>query len=297
MVAPSLPKALTSGGWDVVHVQSYHTFFAPTAMATAARTGIPFVLTFHGGGHSESWRNAIRATQLRILGPLAQRASALVAIAEFEIDAYSPLLGVPRERFVKIPNGAELPSVDARVVSDGKLVASIGRLEKYKGHRRVLKAFPAILASEPAARLWIAGSGPDEAHLRRLARELGIETAVEISSTDRATLAARLQGASAMVLLSEFESHPLAVLEAASLGVPAVVADNSGMLELANQGFATAVSLTSGPELHAAVILQAMEGRRKAPPGVLPTWDVCASKLAELYRGVADARSSAAGPS
>ena len=39
-------------------------------------------------------------------------------------------------------------------------------------------------------------------------------------------------------LRSEFESQPIAALEAVSLGVPLVVADNSGQTELATRGLA-----------------------------------------------------------
>ena len=52
MFAPGLCGAIRDGGWDLVHVQSYHTLVAPIAMAAAARARIPYVLTFHAGSHS-----------------------------------------------------------------------------------------------------------------------------------------------------------------------------------------------------------------------------------------------------
>jgi glycogen synthase len=287
MLAPGLARTIRSGMWDVVHVQSYHTLLAPAAMAAAARAGIPYVLTFHGGGSSSRLRVRVRGVQLRALGPLVRRASALVAIADFEIREYGPLVGVPPSRWVKIPNGADLPADVTEIPSPGRLIVSVGRLEEYKGHRRVLAAFPGVLAREPNARLWIAGSGPDGPTLRRLAVELGVADRVEIGGADRVTMAGRLKGADVMVLLSDFETHPLAVLEAASLGVPAVVADNSGMAELAAQGLAEAVSLAAQPGAHAAAILRAMNGAPPASVAEIPTWDDCARELAALYRAVA----------
>ncbi len=288
MAAPRLPHAIRSGGWDVVHVQSYHTLVAPLAMMTAARAGIPFVVTFHGGGSSSPLRQSVRRTQLRLLGPLMRRARALVAIADFEIDEYAPLLGVKRSRFVKIPNGADLPEGVAAVPAEGKLLISLGRLERYKGHGRVIEALPYLLSREPAARLWLAGAGPDEARLRELARDLGVAEKVEVGATDRATMAGRLKGASLMVLLSEFESHPLAVLEAASLGVPALVADNSGLAELAAQGFARAVDLDAPPEAHAEAMFESITGPRPAVRDDIPSWEGCVRDLAALYRAVAE---------
>jgi glycosyltransferase involved in cell wall biosynthesis len=255
-------------------------------MATAARAAIPYVLTFHGGGSSSRARMSVRAGQLRMLGPLLRRASALVAIADFEIKEYGPLIGVRPSRWVKIPNGADLPSGVTEIPSPGRLIMSVGRLESYKGHRRVIAALPYVVEHEPDARLWIAGSGPDEPTLRNLAVKLGVTDRVEIGGAERTMMAGRLKGADVMVLLSDFESHPLAVLEAASLGIPAVVADNSGMAELAEQGFAHAVSLDRSPEVHAEAILRAMNVAPHAPVGGIPTWDDCTRELASLYRAV-----------
>jgi glycosyltransferase involved in cell wall biosynthesis len=287
LFAPALGRSIRSEAADVVHVQSYHTLVAPAAMAAAARARIPYVVTFHGGGSSSRVRTRLRGVQLRALGPLLRRANTLVAIADFEIREYSPLVGVPPSRWVKVPNGADLPARVTEVTSPGRLIMSVGRLEPYKGHRRVIAALPHVIEREPQARLWIAGSGPDEQPLRRFARELGVAEHVEIGGADRSTMAGRLKGADVMVLLSDFESHPLAVLEAASLGVPAVVADNSGLAELAQQGFADAVSLAAPPKVHAEAIVRAMNNGARDALGEIPTWDACARELASLYRGAA----------
>jgi glycosyltransferase involved in cell wall biosynthesis len=271
----------------VVHVQSYHTLVAPAAMLVAARAGIPFVVTFHGGGSSSRLRSRVRSRQLRALAPLLRRARALVAIADFEIREYGPVIGVPGTRWVKIPNGADLPEGVGEIASPGRLIVSVGRLERYKGHRRVIAAFPHVLEQEPDARLWVAGSGPDEPALRALAADLGVADRVEIGAEDRPTLAGRLKGADVMVLLSDFESHPLAVIEAASLGVPAVVADNSGMAELAAQGLATAVALDASAEAHAGALVRAMNGPRARTVAAIPSWADCTRRLAELYRQIA----------
>src|SRR5512147_2912812 len=50
--APGIYRFIRGGRWDIVHVQSYHTLVAPLAMFAARQARIPYVLTFHGGGHS-----------------------------------------------------------------------------------------------------------------------------------------------------------------------------------------------------------------------------------------------------
>lgn len=54
----------------------------------------------------------------------------------------------------------------------------LGRLVKSKRADHALRAFRAINARIPGSRLWIVGSGSEEAHLRSLARELGIQASV-----------------------------------------------------------------------------------------------------------------------
>lgn len=284
LCAPGLPKRIREGRWDVVHVQSYHTFVAPLAMAAAARARIPYVVTFHGGGHSSWLRTRIRGSQIKALGPLLRRAAALVCIANFEIEHYGRQIGVARHRFVTIPNGADLPEAAPVPDPDGPLIVSSGRLERYKGHHRVLAAFAHVLEDVPDAHLWLAGAGPCEDELRRQATQLGVADRVEISVAERAVMAGRLGKASLAVLLSDFESHPLAALEALALGVPLVVADNSGLAEIAEQGLALAVAADAPPDTHAAAMLTQLRTPLRIPDLAIPTWDECAGRLAGLYR-------------
>ena len=85
-LAPGLPKVITDGPWGVIHVQSYHTFVAPLAMAAALHASIPYVVTFHGGGHSSRLRNLVRRPQRALLRPLLARADRLIAVARFETE-------------------------------------------------------------------------------------------------------------------------------------------------------------------------------------------------------------------
>ena len=292
-VAPGIVAALRRGSWDVVHVQSYHTLVAPLAMATAWSRSIPYVVTVHGGGHSSRVRNALRRPQLALLRPLLAHAARLVAVAAFEIDHYAERLRLPRERFLLIPNGADLPTDVPRRPRrplEPPLIASVGRLERYKGHQHVVAALPRILEQRPDARLWIAGSGPYRDELVALARKLGVEERVEVRAVapgDREAMAEELAQASVVVLASEFETLPLAAIEAAALGCPVVVADTSGLRELAERGLARAVADVSDSEQLARAVLEEIERPRTPPAADLPTWDECASGLADLYAAVA----------
>ena len=291
--APRLTNVIRQEPWDVVHVQSYHTFVAPLAMWAAARARRPYVVTFHGGGHSSTLRNAIRGSQVRLLKPLLARASRIVAVAAFEIDLYGRRLGIPSSRFRLIPNGCDLPAGRApagmSAPTDEHLILSIGRLERYKGHHRILQAMPHIVERDPSARLRIVGAGPFEATLRRLTDQLGLNDRVTIGAiapTEREAMARLISRAALVVLLSEYETHPIAVLEALSCGRPCVVADTSGMRELAERGLARAVAVNSKPDQIAQAVIETLARPQLVSPIALPTWDDCSHGLEALYQEV-----------
>ena len=107
-----------------------------------------------------------------MLRPLLAKAVRLIAVARFETELWSKRLHLPTDRFVFIPNGADLPQPPHQTNTDRSLIVSIGRLERYKGHQRVIAALPYILQQRPDVRLWIAGAGPYEATLKQLAEQL-----------------------------------------------------------------------------------------------------------------------------
>jgi glycosyltransferase involved in cell wall biosynthesis len=299
--APEMVRTIQHGKWDVVHIQSYHTLVAPLAMLAARRAHIPYLLTFHGGGHSSRLRNAARRPQLALLRPLLAHAERLVTLANFEAAYYADQLRLPAERFVLIPNGADLPRpVDnIKPKNGGPFIASIGRLERYKGHQRIIAAMPIILKEKPQARLWVAGNGPYEAALRHLVQEIGVEEQVifrTIPSEEREKMAEELARTNLVVLFSEFETHPIAILEALALGCPALVADTSGLGELCERGLARGIPLESTPHQVAVAVLEQL--RHPLLPGkiTLPSWDQCAEGLLNLYKEIAARKPIAARP-
>jgi glycosyltransferase involved in cell wall biosynthesis len=289
-LAPAITRVIRKGApWDVVHVHSYQTLVAPLAMAAARRAGIPFLLTFHSGGHSSAWRNATRGVQVATLGPLIRAARRLVAVSEFELDLFSRRLGIPRDRFVLIPNGAQMPAAVDVTPDPDPLIVSVGRLERYKGHHRVLAAMPHVFAQFPGAKLRIAGQGPYEAALRRQVAKAALSHRVEIGSIpsdDRAGMATLLSRASLVVLMTEYEAHPIAMMEALALKRPTLVAYTSGLMEYADRGYVRAIPVDSDPRAVADAIIQELRDPLVPPPIDVPTWDDCARSLLELYRQI-----------
>jgi glycosyltransferase involved in cell wall biosynthesis len=183
-------------------------------------------------------------------------------------------------------------------------VLSIGRLESYKGHDRIIEALPALRRRHPEARLRIVGSGPHEPRLRRLAAELGVAEAVDIAPLadgDRRELAELLGRAAVVTALSQYESQGLAVQEAIGLGRPVVVNEGSALDELASASHRfqldvypnvlTVSGLARSDEI-ADAVSRALHASPVEPPS-MQTWDDCVDALVKVY---AAAMSQETGP-
>jgi glycosyltransferase involved in cell wall biosynthesis len=293
--APAIYRVITGGRWDLVHCQGYHNLVPPLAMLAAWRANIPFVLSFHSGGDVTRLRKALRWLQWMMLRPLLLQARKLIAVSEFEAGFFREQLRLPAERFAIIPNGAaHLPEVPAEAAtneaSNQPLIVSIGRLERYKGHQRLIAALPKVLEQVPDARLRIVGIGPYESTLQKMARRLGVAERVDIRAVppgDGRGMASLLARANLVTLLSEHEAQGLAVMEALTLKRPVLVAGTSALQGLADRGLARAVPLESTPEEVATAVVSQLRQPLVPQNIALPTWDACAANLLALYQEIA----------
>jgi glycosyltransferase involved in cell wall biosynthesis len=295
--APGVYRTIMQGDWHIVHCQGYHTLVAPLAMFAALRSHTPYVVTFHSGGHSSRFRNMARTVQWEMLRPLLIRAARLIGVSNFEADFFSAQLRIPRQRFTVIQNGASLTAhaIDAAPCNDGSdnkgevWIVSVGRLERYKGHQSVIAALPRVLEQHPEVRLRIVGSGPHESALRHLVADLRLDDKVVIGAippSQRGEMAALLSRAALVTLLSEYEAHPVAVMEALSLARPVLVTDTAGLRELAEGGLARSIPLESTSDQIADAILAELDNPLVPFNFALPTWEDCTAQIQQLYLDV-----------
>lgn len=294
---PSMVPVIRGGGWDLVHFQGVHTLVPPLGMAAALSAHVPYVLSFHSGGHSSAARSSIRDTQWKLLSPLLRRAEHLIAVSRFERAHFSRMTGIDPSRFSVIGNGGVLPEVPVDVLPvPGRIITS-GRLERYKGHHRAIEALPAVLTSVPEAHVVVLGTGPYDGELRALAERLGVADRVSFRALppgERGAMARELASSSVMAALSSYEAHPVAVMEAVTLGLPVVGFDVAGTGDLVADGLvrgvpADATSPQVADALVAALRAVAAAGphqHRPIPDVELPTWDSSAAAVAAVYARV-----------
>ncbi len=99
-----------------------------------------------------------------------------------------------------------------------------------KGGEILLRAFRAILRSNPRAMLMLVGGGSLESSLKRLAAELGIAPRV-IFAGPRPDARKLVSIFDVFVLPSLFESFPFTVVEAMMAAKPVVASDVGGVAE------------------------------------------------------------------
>jgi glycosyltransferase involved in cell wall biosynthesis len=295
-LAPEIATVIKQSNWDLVHCQGCHTLVPPLAMLAAKQAHLPYVVTFHTGGHSSLLRNALRNTQWRFQSRLLAGASKLIGVSHFEAEYFRRLLHLPKQRFTVIYNGATLPvspsfSCSASPApSQQTLIISLGRLERYKGHQHIIMALPHIRAWRSNARLLILGAGPYEAELRSLAQKCGVSPWVDIRAIppeDRASMAEVLSQAALVALLSDYESNPVAVMEALALRRPVLATDSSGFKELDELGWVRTIPLhSSAADIAYAVRQQIEDPLMPATNLILPSWDGCAEQLMQVYQAI-----------
>ena len=285
-LAPGIASVIRQRRWDLVHCQGIHTPVPLLAMISARRVGIPYLVTFHTGGHSSRLRNAMRTIQWRLAGPLLRNAVSLIAVSPFEAAALTRHAHLGGKRVIVIRNGGSLPSPHPGTIAVPGRIVSSGRLERYKGHHRVIEAMPYVMREIPEAHLQILGSGPYESKLYELARHLGVSDRVSIkrvAPADRRGMATMLAESSVVAALSDYEAHPVAVMEALYVTRPVVGYDSAGISELVAAGWVRGVPRGAPVAAVAQELVKAMSSPSLVDRAQLPSWDSCVDRLAHVY--------------
>lgn len=117
-------------------------------------------------------------------------------------------------------------------------VAYAGRLSREKGVAVLLRGFAATRRTVPGARLLVIGDGPERVELERLARELGVESAVVwTGQLSRDAMERELEAAWVQAVPSILEEpFGLAAAEAMMRGTAVVASGHGGLPEIVRHG-------------------------------------------------------------
>jgi len=230
---------------DIVHGHNWNTFLE-SGFAAMFAGGIPVVHTIHGMytakevGMAGTFKQTLRRFIER---RLAARCCKLCTVSE-AIRAYVvPDLGVNPQRVETIINGVTAVSnplesghaLSTSFEDKSFVMCFVGRLAPEKNLLFLLSIMPDLLDAVPGARLLIVGDGSERNALQAYCLELGITDSVQFFGFQPEPQNF-LRQAKVFVLPSQYEGISIALLEAQSAGLPAVVTDVGGNSEIVKSG-------------------------------------------------------------
>lgn len=149
--------------------------------------------------------------------------------------------GVPREKVLVIPYGVDLklyqvgrnPKLKAQlgIAAESPVVGVVARLHPQKGHRYLIEAARAIVASHPDVRFVLVGDGELRGELETQVRESSLSQHFHFLGF-RDDVKELLKTFDIFVLPSLYEGLPNVVLEAMATGLPVVATAVDGTTEL-----------------------------------------------------------------
>jgi glycosyltransferase involved in cell wall biosynthesis len=250
-------------GADVLHAHNIHPLFGPRALQAARRAGARVVLQVHnyrlfcaiGIAYRDGapcprcrGRATFPGARLRCRGGVAESAAyaaalslhqpsvlesvdSFIAPSRATADEVVERAGVRADRIDVIPHFVPDSTFSEESAADrGAHALYAGRLAEEKGVDTAIAA-----TAKAGVPLVIAGAGPDEERLRRIAadsREVRFLGHVDAAELDRLRRGAAL----ALVPSRWHEPHPYAVAEAMAAGLPVIASDVGGLPELAGAG-------------------------------------------------------------
>jgi glycosyltransferase involved in cell wall biosynthesis len=231
----ALAAAREAGARTLLHLHNYRLF---CAIGIAYRDGAP-CFRCHLGHTRPGLRlrcrgslpeAAVYAVGLRRQQPrLLEHVDQFVAVSE-ALAAHLRDLGLPASLTATLPNF--MPSAEFATESragEGEFALAVGRLSEEKGFDTAIAA--ARAAGVP---LVIAGAGPDEPRLRRLADGGDVRFAGRLAPEDLTHLRRR---AAVVLAPSRWEEPcPYSVLEAMAAGLPVLASARGGLPEMVGGG-------------------------------------------------------------
>ncbi len=269
------------------------------ALFGPAPRGAALVTHFHGPWAQESAvageRRAAVAVKALVERARYRGSDRFVVLSQAFADVLVARYGADRDAIAVIPPGVDLTRFAVADAPDGPpRVLCVRRLERRMGIDVLLRAWPAVLARHPDARLDVVGDGTQRDRLRQRAAELGItDTVTFVGTIDDAELARRYAAATLTTVPSlAWEGFGLVALESLAAGRAPVVTDVGGLPDAVRALAPDLIVPAGDADALADRLAAGLDGARPAPLACRAYaerfgWDEAAARHAALYRAVA----------
>lgn len=241
---PVIRKIHNENRIDVIDA---HYFYPDGVAASMIAHWLDIPVTITGRGSDLNLIPRYRFPK-RLILRAAERASALATVSE-SLRQVLTGLGVPESKIRVLPNGVDVdvfrPVRDRKDQVVGERIdkirlLSVGNLVELKGHDLVIRS---LLHLPETFHLSIVGDGPMRSQLRRLSKEIGVESRVHfLGRLSRGDLIKEYNAADLLVLASSREGMANVLLESIACGTPVVATDVGGNKEVVNENVGELVS-------------------------------------------------------
>ena len=244
-------------GAGVIQSHSYKPHVIAMGLRAALR--VPWI------GHHHGWtaENDKVKRYHRVDALTLPRADRVVAVARSARDIVVSE-GVPEARVAVIPNAVDRRDIDTPMTraearaalglpADRFVACVVGRLSHEKGQDVALDALAMARAAGARTMLAFAGDGPDRAKLEAQTDALGLREDVRFLGHQKA-VGVVYRASDALLMPSRSEAMPNVLLEAMTLGLPAVVTRVGGVAEVAEDGVSAWIVPSEDPAALAAAM-------------------------------------------
>lgn len=233
-LAPELRRALEqlpAGTLLHLHGGLLPEMWAVARLASAR--GLPFVLTPHGCYAARALRhNRWRKALYRGLfdRSVLEGAALLHGVGTDSLNGLrSPRM---QSKAVTIPNGYEVGEPPSPAETAELIVTYCGRLSPPKGVHELVAGFALVAGELPDLHLRMVGDGPARSSLEAEVGRAGLSGRVHFTGAlFGEEKRAALRASAGFALTSHHEGFPMALLEAAALGLPLLVSPGTGFTE------------------------------------------------------------------
>ncbi len=261
-VALRLARTFRRLGIDIVHAHQYTPWFY-AALSRLLHPRPRLVFQEHGRFHPEVEKPLRRALNRLVIERLTHRTIAVSRDIRERLVRYEglgrggidviyngvhPIEALPREERQRLRAEAGFGASDF-------VVGTVGRLDPIKNLPMLVDALAAASAHDARLKGWIVGDGPEAGEIRKKIRQQALGDRIRMAGY-RNDVSRCLQCMDLFVLCSFSEGTSMALLEAMSAGLPAIVTDVGGNPEIVADGSSGWVIPSGGQDLLARRIAE-----------------------------------------
>lgn len=238
-------KIIKQNNYDIIHCHSTKAGFVGRIAAFLSRHK-NIIYSPHGFMFCDTRIKFKRQAYLKLEKFLGYLTRKIVAVSGSERNLAITNNIVPDKKIITINNSID-PLDDNGICYAHKIskknndknseiiIGSVTRLQYPKDHITLIRSFEIINERIPNTKLIVVGDGPLESECIELINELNLQTKVQLAGFQK-DCKSFYKMFDIFILSSHYEGMPYALLEAMSMGIPAVGTNVSGIKDLIVEG-------------------------------------------------------------